>query len=168
MFRGFIRKTAATASQMKISLASLLDVFQSVQIPTQTITPNNRTLPYIPVAVSPYADTGSDYISPGVRESDPVADHDFAGDPRRILARLLLVIQPAGVCRLLDLQVWVSDESNISDSGQHGRPRHDPDLFLRALCVSADSERVQFISATDYRGGPIAGFLYLPPPEFSA
>ena len=47
MFRGFIRKVDASGSSLILTISSLMDVFQQVQIPTQTLTPNNRALPYI-------------------------------------------------------------------------------------------------------------------------
>lgn len=50
MFRGYVRTVTATRTLLKIGLASLMDVFQNVQLPTQTITPNNREIPYVPAA----------------------------------------------------------------------------------------------------------------------
>lgn len=50
MFRGFLRKVESTQSSLQLTVASLMDVFQSVQVPTQTITPNNRDVPYFPAA----------------------------------------------------------------------------------------------------------------------
>jgi hypothetical protein len=59
MFRGYIRKVTAAKNKLEISIASLLDVFQDVQIPTQTITPDTRSGPYVPAAGGLY--TGSWY-----------------------------------------------------------------------------------------------------------
>lgn len=55
MFRGYIRKVTETRNGIVLSLASLMDVFQQVQIPTQTIMPNCRAVPYIPGAGGTYA-----------------------------------------------------------------------------------------------------------------
>lgn len=46
MFRGFLRKVNATASSLAFTASSLMDVFQQVKVPTQTLTPNNRALAF--------------------------------------------------------------------------------------------------------------------------
>lgn len=46
MWRGFIRDVKADRGQMTTTLSSLMHIFQNVQVPTQTIQPGNRVLPY--------------------------------------------------------------------------------------------------------------------------
>lgn len=46
MWRGFIREIKADRGQVVMTLASLMHVFQNVQVPTQTIQPGNRLTPY--------------------------------------------------------------------------------------------------------------------------
>lgn len=55
MFRGYIRKVSPTKNSLILSIASLMDVFQQVQIPTQTFTPNSRAVPYLPAVGGTYA-----------------------------------------------------------------------------------------------------------------
>lgn len=52
MFRGFVREAESAQDHVKLSLASLLDLFQEVQLPTQIVQPGNRTTPYVPSGVS--------------------------------------------------------------------------------------------------------------------
>lgn len=52
MFRGFIRESEAAQSYVKLTLSSLLDLFQEVQVPTQLVQPGNRTTPYVPSGIS--------------------------------------------------------------------------------------------------------------------
>jgi len=54
MHRGMIKSVKITSSLIKFEISSLMRVFQETSIPTQTITPNNRSLPYLPFAASPY------------------------------------------------------------------------------------------------------------------
>lgn len=55
MFRGYIRKVVPTKNSLILSIASLMDVFQQTQIPTQTFTPNCRAVPFLPAAGGTYA-----------------------------------------------------------------------------------------------------------------
>lgn len=55
MFRGYIRKVIPTKNSLILSIVSLMDVFQQVQVPTQIFTPNCRAVPYIPAAGGTYA-----------------------------------------------------------------------------------------------------------------
>lgn len=47
-WRGFIRDVKADRSTVTITLASLMDIFQQTQIPTQTIQPGSRIPPFFP------------------------------------------------------------------------------------------------------------------------
>jgi hypothetical protein len=51
MWRGFIRDVKADRGKVVITLASLMHVFQNVQIPTQTIQPGDRRPPYFPANI---------------------------------------------------------------------------------------------------------------------
>lgn len=55
MFRGYIRKVTPTKNSLVLSLASLMDVFQQVQLPPQIIMPNSRAVPFYPAAGGTYA-----------------------------------------------------------------------------------------------------------------
>lgn len=48
MWRGFIRGVTATKDGVVINVTSLLDVFQQVQVPVQTIQPGSRMPPFFP------------------------------------------------------------------------------------------------------------------------
>lgn len=63
MFRGYIRKVDTTRSTLKLGLASLMDVFNQVKVPTQTITPQNRAMAVLPIAVAPSGGAAVDSIS---------------------------------------------------------------------------------------------------------
>lgn len=52
MFRGFVREAESGQDHVLLTLSSLLDVFQEVQVPTQIIQPGNRTTPYVPSGVT--------------------------------------------------------------------------------------------------------------------
>jgi len=168
MFRGFIRKTAATASQMKISLASLLDVFQSVQIPTQTITPNNRTLPYIPVAVSPYADTGSDYISPVFVNPIQLQITTSQAIPAGYLQDCFLSFNPQGYAGFSIFKSGYPTSPTFRIQGNTAGPGTIQIYFYEPYVYPQTASGFNLYQQQTTAGGPIAGFLYLPPPEFSA
>jgi hypothetical protein len=53
MHRGFIRSVEAALDHLKITVAALIDLFQVIKIPTQTITPNSRSVPYLPAVGAP-------------------------------------------------------------------------------------------------------------------
>lgn len=55
MFRGFIRKVTSSRNAVVLSLASLMDVFQQSQIPSQILTPNCRAIPFLPAAGGTFA-----------------------------------------------------------------------------------------------------------------
>lgn len=55
MFRGYLTEVKATSSGLVLSLSSLMDVFQQVQVPTQTIMPSSRVAPFIPGAGGTFA-----------------------------------------------------------------------------------------------------------------
>lgn len=55
MFRGYIRKITPTKNSLILSLSSLMDVFQQLQIPTQTLLPNCRAVPFLPAVGGTYA-----------------------------------------------------------------------------------------------------------------
>lgn len=52
MFRGFVRQSETAQDHVKLTLTSLLDLFQEIQIPTQLIQPGNRTTPYVPAGIT--------------------------------------------------------------------------------------------------------------------
>lgn len=59
IFRGFIRGVKCQRDSVTVTLSSLLDLFQQVQAPVQTIHPGNRLAPFLP-APNPH------FISSGI------------------------------------------------------------------------------------------------------
>jgi len=53
MLRGFIRSVEAAMDHVKITVDSLLSIFQTTKLPVQTITPNTRSIPFYPAASAP-------------------------------------------------------------------------------------------------------------------
>lgn len=62
MYRGFIREAETAQDHAKLTISSLLDLFQEVKVPTQIIQPGNRTTPYVPSGVT-YTVSGLDTIN---------------------------------------------------------------------------------------------------------
>lgn len=63
MFRGYIRNVESSRDALKFTISSLMDVFQSVQIPTQIITPNDRSGPFIPAIPGPQGGAATDFYT---------------------------------------------------------------------------------------------------------
>jgi len=63
MYRGFLRDIDVAVDHLKLSIDSLLSVFQDTQIPTQTITPNARVDPYFPAVGGPSGGAFTDLIN---------------------------------------------------------------------------------------------------------
>jgi hypothetical protein len=170
MFRGFIRKTNSTASLLKITLASLLDVFQSVQIPTQTITPNNRTLPYIPVAVSAYADTGlfSNYSSPVFVNPLQLQIHTTFSIPAGYLQDCFLSFNPGVYAGFSIFKAGYPTSPTFRIQGNTAGPGTIQIYFYEPYVWPQTASGFNLYQQQTTAGGPIEGLLFVPPPEFSA
>jgi hypothetical protein len=170
MFRGFIRKTSSSFSTLKISLASLMDVFQSVQIPAQTITPNNRSLPYIPLAVSPYNDNGlfSHYSAPAFPAPTVLQIDTTYGIPLNALQDSWINWTPAAFAGYVPYRSGFPTapswriQGNTAGAGTIEIYLYEPYIF------PGNYGGFNIWAQQNTTGGPAAGFLYLPPPEFSA
>ena len=165
MFRGFIRKTTSTQSVLKISLASLLDVFQSIHVPTQTLTPNNRSLPYIPVAVSPYAGT---FSSPVFINPLQLQIHTSAAIPANALQDCFISLNPATSSGFSIFKSGYPTSPTFRIQGNSAGAGTIMVYFYEPYIWPATASEINLYAQQTSAGGPIAGFLGLPPPEFSA
>ena len=48
MYRGFLRKVEASAEKLRLTLGSLMQIIQDLQVPTQLIMPGNRNVQFLP------------------------------------------------------------------------------------------------------------------------
>lgn len=168
MFRGSIRKVTANRSRIKISLSSLMDVFQTVQIPTQVLTPNSRAVPFVPIASSPWNDGGL----------FPKYTSVVAISPTQLQASTTYSIP------LDDLRdSYVSWNFAGFAGGVPYSSGYSPALFNRFAGNSAGPGTVQFYFYEPYiypssaaawniysqliLSAPPQGFPYVPPPEYN-
>lgn len=170
MFRGFIRKTTSTQSTLKISLASLMDVFQSVQVPTQTITPNNRTLPYIPLAVSPYNDGGlfTHYSSFSFPNPTTLQCTTTYSIPTNALQDSWINFAPAAYIGGVPYHNGWPTVPSWRIQGNTAGPGTIQIYFYEPYVFPNNPGGFNIWAQQATGGGPAAGFLHLPPPEFTA
>jgi hypothetical protein len=60
MHRGYLRTVAGDSEKVKITIDSLMQVFQDTQVPVQTIMPNSRSALFVPTPDAPAGDTFTD------------------------------------------------------------------------------------------------------------
>lgn len=167
MFRGFLRKVEASASLLKFSVNSLMDVFQQVQVPTQIILPNTRASSYIP-AVS--ASFGGDFtigpvISPtvvqfGTSETigrDAMKDYFVTFEPNLVTG---FHIYQSGMPSAPAFRIAGNDASTGSAITLY---------FYETPIVPGNSfpAAVNIFSQLSQSTGVNPGFPYVPPPEYS-
>ena len=171
MFRGFIRTVTSTNSLLKISLASLLDVFQSIQVPTQTITPNNRSLPYLPLAVSPYNDGGlfSHYGSFSFPNALTLQCNTTYSMPANALQDSWINFEPAAyVSGFIPYHNGLPTSPSWRIQGNTAGPGTIQIYFYEPYIFPSNPGGFNIWAQQTTTGGPASGFLYVPPPEFSA
>lgn len=170
MFRGYIRSVKTTKSAVKLTLASLMDVFQSIQVPTQTMTPNNRALPYIPAAASPYMDggifvhySGGTFISPVHLQVTTTFSM-----PTSALRDSYMSWAPAGYTGAPPYAngkppapVWRIEDNSAG-------PGVIDIWFYEPYIVPVSIANWNFYAQLVQSGGSTQGFLNIPPPEFAA
>lgn len=168
MFRGYLRGVSGTRSLLKLRLASLLDAFQGTQVPTQTMTPNNRALPYVPAAVSAYGADFSAIVAVGEQVLEFTTNEAI---PENAMQDSWLIFNPAtgagaeaytsGTPSAAPFRI----QGNTATTG--GSPQTVRVYFYETvvlpLLVSTISVYAQLTSS-----GGAPGFPDLPPPEFSA
>lgn len=165
MFRGFIRSVTANRSKIKITLASLMDVFQQVQVPTQTLTPNNRALPYIPAASSAYGGDFSVLVINGPQEISFTTAETI---PQNAMQDSWMTFLPATFAAnpvFLNGQppaIAFRIQSNTASSGGHVTL-----FFYEPIQIPPGAVLFNFYSQLTTQGGN-QGFAHLPPPEYSA
>lgn len=165
MFRGYIRTVTASRSKLTIQLASLMDVFQQVQVPTQVITPNNRALPYIPAATSAY---GVDFSAAVINGPQSISFTTAETIPENAMQDAWMTWVPA---TFASNPVYLNNtppaiafriQGNTATSGGSVTV-----YFYEPIQVPIGSTLYNFYSQLNTQGGN-QGFLYLPPPEYSA
>lgn len=168
MFRGFVRGATATASQLKIKLSSLMDVFQDTKVPTQAITPNSRSAPYIPAASSPYGGDFSSIVFVGPQVLQFTTSEAV---PANGMQDSWLVFNPAtyaGTPAYLNGTPAAPPfriQGNTATTG--GSPQTITLYFYDTVVVPGTYSYLGFYSQASASAAP-QGFLYVPPPEYSA
>jgi len=165
MFRGYIRGVTATRSRMKLKLSSLMDVFQSVQVPTQTITPNNRALPYIPLAIGTY---GGDFAG-GTPITERVISFTTAETiPAGALQDYWLTFNPASYAGFSPYKSGYPAAPAFRIQGNDASSAGSVTVyFYQPYALPNPYAAVTVYAQLANVGGP-TGFKYLPPPEMSA
>lgn len=170
MFRGFVRKTVTTASSIKISLASLMDCFQETQIPTQTLTPNNRTLPYIPLAISPWNDGGyfSHYSSlSGIAPTQLQVTTTFS-IPAGALQDSWINFNGAAYDGFVPYRSGSPTMPSWKIQGNTAGPGVIQIYFYEPYILPESIGGFNLWAQQTTTGAPVQGFLWIPAPEFSA
>lgn len=170
MFRGFIRKTSVTSSKLKITLSSLMDIFQSIQIPTQTITPNNRSLPYIPLAVSPWNDGGlfTHYSSPTFPAPTVLGISTTYSIPAGALQDSWINFNPAAYDGYIPYRSGHPTTPSWRIQGNTAGPGPIQIFLYEPYVFPGNYGGFNIWAQQTTTGGPVSGFLQVPPPEFSA
>lgn len=179
MWRGFVRDIKADRGQVTISLASLMHIFQSTQVPTQTIQPGSRIPPFYqgnvflfggsitgatPQSTSTPTDLQFVFSGGGYPVDHSLRDAYFTSHqqpPPNGFTPQSNGPQPP-VFRIRD---------NILSGGiLHVYP-YEPINPVTLVCVPNNSPQFLEIftqTAIDVGSGAFAiGFPYVPPPEFS-
>jgi hypothetical protein len=166
MFRGYIRKVIATRSRLKVVLSSLMDVFQSTQIPTQTITPNSRQLPYVPTAVSPY---GLDWTTPVVITERVLQFNTAEVIAANALQDSWIVFYPNTFTSSIIYSNGMPVPPGFRIQGNDAATGTTVTVyFYEPFAMSNNILPTVFTQLVAGSGGANPGFLYLPPPEMSA
>jgi hypothetical protein len=165
MFRGFIRGVTASRSLLKIKLASLMDVFNDTQVPTQTMTPNNRALPYIPAALSAF---GGDFAFVSAPGPQVIIFSTGESIPVNAMQDSWLVFNPATFAGTPAYQSGTPASPAFRIQGNSAASGGLITLyFYDTVVVPASISFLGFYSQLTTQGGN-EGFKFLPPPEFSA
>lgn len=177
MWRGFIRDAKADRSQVTITLASLLDIFQQTQVPTQVIQPGSRMPPFFPagnasVIGGSLGGSFSSFSTPMDIQFNtlagpfaPISDHALAG------AYLTSVNAPPPVwkaaqsgapfAQIFRLRDNVTDIAGIL----HIYPYEPINPVSLLGNFGSTYINVYFQSAIGLAGAVAAGFPFVPPPE---
>lgn len=168
MFRGFVRGLTVTRSLLKLKLASLMDVFQTTQLPTQTLTPNNRALPYVPAAVSAY---GNDFTVVSIPNQLVVEFSTSETIPENAMQDSWMTFQPATYA---GIPIYLSGNPPAipfriqGNSAVVGPGPNNVTVYFYDPPIVPNTPAVISTYAQLTNSGGVPGFPYLPPPEFSA
>jgi hypothetical protein len=166
MFRGYIRKVVATRSRLKIVLSSLMDMFQTTQIPTQTITPNNRALPYVPTSVSAY---GGDWTVPVVITERVLQFNTAEAIPVNALQDSWITFYPnTFTSSIIYTNGFPAPPAFRIQGNDVSTGTTVKVYFYEPFAMSNNILPTVFTQLVAGSGGANPGFLYLPPPEMSA
>ncbi len=165
MFRGFVRGAVATRSQLKIQASSLMDIFKTVHVPTQTITPQSRALPYIPVAVSPY---GADFTLTTVAGLQQLVFSTAETIPANAMQDSWLVWNPATYAGPLPYGSGTPASPPFRIQGNDASTGSSVTVyFYDTVMVPGGISYIGVYAQPSATAGP-SGFLYVPMPEYSA
>lgn len=169
MFRGYIRSVKTTQSSIKLGLSSLMEIFNTIQVPTQTITPTNRSLPYVPLATSPYADTGvsSHYSAYSGLNATTLQVNTTFSIPANALQDSWINFSVANYAGILPIKSGYPSSPSWRIQGNTAGPGTIQIYFYEPFILPLSPNFNIFAQQTT-SGGVIQGFLYVPPPEYSA
>lgn len=173
IWRGFIRDTKADRGQVVITLASLLDVFQQVQVPVQTIQPGSRMPPFFPAgnasviggSLGAHFDIGSTTTDLQFSGGAPTADHALKD------AYFSSINEPPPSWKTAQsgqpfAQIY-RIRDNITVAGVLHVYPYEPINPLTMLGIPGNSGYINFYfqNAIGLAGAIAAGFPFVPPPE---
>ena len=172
MWRGYIRKVTPTRNALVLSISSLMDVFQQVQIPTQTLLPNCRAVPFLPAPGGTYSGnkttwTGIDSVvsptavtflwGPGTHIlTDALKDYymAFTSNSAGGILPWGTGMPPAPFWRIR------GNDDNNSNTGLVTVRFYEPPI------IPVSVSDIIVYGQTSQTGTP-PGFPYIPPPEFA-
>lgn len=170
MFRGSIREVEFSVDHLKFTLESLMSTFQSLQVPTQLITPNSRTAPYLAAAGGTYAAAYAGVTGIVSETVISIARHLIgnSGIPAHVLQDYWISFAAAGFA-------GTKFYGNGRPSAPTFRIRDNDDgmstpsfnvYFYTAPVIPTNALLVNVYGQQDLGGG-VAGFPNVPPPEVS-
>lgn len=165
MFRGAVRGVTATRSKMKIQLASLMDVFHTIKVPTQTLTPQSRALPYIPVATSLY---GGDFSSPTVLGLQVIQFSTTESIPANAMQDSWVIFNPAVYAAEPSYQSGTPSAVPFRIQGNSASTGSSVTVYFYDTVVVPVSFAAITVYAQPSATAAPSGFLYVPMPEYSA
>jgi hypothetical protein len=173
LFRGYIRTATVTRTSLKLGIASLMDVFQQIQVPTQTITPNDRSVPYAPAAAGEPGGTNIDLVT--VLSLTSLNLHSNFGSfslAKDALKDNWMTFQPAIISYPRDLlpgpglpppPMWRIRGNDASSTGDLVVYFYEPPI----VPANTLSPLINWFGQAPLGGTSAPGFPFVPPPEVS-
>jgi hypothetical protein len=159
-WRGIIRKVESTRDYVKITVASLLDLFQQSQVPSQVIQSGNRQPAYLGVgnigSLQGLLGSSTTQDLQFTAGGSPPADHSLAD--KYIIAGAAFNYIPTN----RDVQpTFYRIRDNVTVSGTIHVYLYEP---LYSIYLIGNGTYVYYCSQQSLTGGA-SGFPYVPPPE---